>query len=132
MIDLLGGQVQTSFPTMPATVEYIKAGKLRALAVTTAMRSDVLPEVPTMAGFVAGFESSQWYGFGAPKNTPAIVVDKLNQEINAALGDAKIKVRLAELGGTVLAGTPAEFGKLIADEIDKWGKVNRTAGIKAE
>ena len=120
------------FATMPASIEYIRAGKLRALAVTTATRSEALPDIPTVGEFVPGYEASTWYGVGAPKNTPAEIVDKLNKEINAALADPKIKARLADLGGTVLAGSPADFGKLIADETEKWGKVIRAANIKAE
>ena len=130
LTDLLGGQVQVCSPRMPASIEYIKAGKLRALAVTTATRSEALPDVPTVGEFVPGYEASSWYGVGAPKNTPAEIVDKLNKEINAALADPKIKARLADLGGTALAGSPADFGKLIADETEKWGKVIRAANIK--
>ena len=117
---------------MPASIEHIKAGKLRALAVTTATRLDVLPDIPTVGDFVPGYEASGWIGLGAPKNTPAEIIDKLNKEINAGLADPKIKARLADLGGTVLAGSPAEFGKLIADETEKWGKVVKFAGIKPE
>ena len=113
-------------------IEYIKAGKLRALAVTTATRLDALPDVPTMGDFLPGYEASAWYGVGAPKNTPAEIIDKLNKEINAGLADPKMKARLADLGGTVIAGSPADFGKLIADETEKWGKVIRAANIKAE
>ena len=116
---------------MPASIEYIRAGKLRALAVTTATRSEALPDIPTVGDFVPGYEASAWYGVGAPKNTPAEIIDKLNKEINAALADPKMKARLADLGGTVLAGSPADFGKLIADETEKWGKVIRAANIKA-
>ena len=108
---------------MPASIEYIRAGKLRALAVTTATRSEALPDIPTVGDFVPGYEASAWYGVGAPKNTPAEIIDKLNKEINAGLADPKIKARLADLGGTVLAGSPADFGKLIADETEKWAKV---------
>ncbi len=132
MTDLLGGQLQVIFATTPGTTEYVKIGKLRALAVTTAQRADALPDVPTVAEFVPGYESSQWYGIGAPKATPTEIIDKLNREINAALADTKMKARLADLGGTVLPGSPAEFSKLIADEIGKWGKVVKFAGIKAE
>ncbi len=128
--DLLGGHVDGYFSPMPASIEYIRAGKLRALAVTTATRSEALPDVPTVAEFVPGYEASSWYGIGAPRNTPAEIVDKLNKEINAALADPKIKARLADLGGTVLAGSPADFGKLIADETEKWAKVIRAADIK--
>ena len=132
LTDLLGGQVQVDFGTMPASIEYIRAGKLRALAVTTATRSEALPDIPTVGEFVPGYEASAWSGIGAPKNTPAEIVDKLNQEINAGLADPKIKARLADLGGTVLAGSPADFGKLIADETEKWGKVIRAANIKPD
>ena len=120
------------FGTVPGSIEHIKAGKLRALAVTTASRSDNLPEVPAVSEFIPGYEASYWAGFGAPKHTPAEIIDKLNKEINAALADTRMKARLADLGGTVLLGSPADFGKLIADETEKWGKVVRFAGIKAE
>jgi tripartite-type tricarboxylate transporter receptor subunit TctC len=130
--DLLGGQVQVTFASMPSAIEYVRAGNLRALAVTTATRSPVLPDIPTVAEFVPGYESSFWTGVGAPKNTPAEIVDKLNKEINAVLADPKSKTRLADLGGTPLVGSPADFGKLIAEEIEKWGKVIRAANIKAE
>jgi len=130
--DLLGGQVQVTFASMPSSIEYIRAGKLRALAVTTATRSEVLPDVPTVGEFVPGYEASGWYGVGAPKGTPAEVIDKLNQEINAALADPNMKARLADLGGTALAGSPADFGKLIADKTEKWAKVIKSLGIKAE
>jgi tripartite-type tricarboxylate transporter receptor subunit TctC len=129
--DLLGGQVQVMFATMPATIPHIRSGKLRALAVTTKTRSAVLPDIPTVGDFVPGYEASSWYGVGAPKNTPAEVIDKLNREVDAGLADPKMKARLAELGGTALTGSPAEFGKLIADETEKWGKVIRAAHIKA-
>jgi tripartite-type tricarboxylate transporter receptor subunit TctC len=130
--DLLGGQVQVAFASMPSSIEFVRAGKLRALAVTTATRSEVLPDVPTVGEFVPGYEASAWYGLGAPKATPAEIVDKLNKEINAALADAKMKARLADLGGTPLLGSPADFGKLIAEQTEKWGKVIRAANIKAE
>jgi tripartite-type tricarboxylate transporter receptor subunit TctC len=132
LIDLLAGQMQVMFEPTIATIEYIRAGKLRPLAVTTTARSELLPDVPTVGEFVAGYEASQWYGIGAPKSTPAEVVARLNQEINAGLADPKLRGRLAELGGTVLASSPADFGKLIADETEKWGKVVKTAGIKSE
>jgi tripartite-type tricarboxylate transporter receptor subunit TctC len=132
LTDLLGGQLQVIFATTPGTTEYVRIGKLRALAVTTATRADALPEVPPLADFVSGYEASQWYGIGAPKSTPAEIVEKLNQEINAALVDAKMKARLADLGGTVLPGAPADFGKLIAEEVEKWGKVVKFSGLKAE
>ena len=132
LTDLLGGQVQVMFDTMPASIEHIRAGKLRALAVTTATRSEALPDIPTVGDFVPGYEASTWFGVGAPKNTPAEIVDKLNREINAGLADPKIKARLADLGGDVACGSPADFGKLIADETEKWGKVIRAANIKPE
>jgi tripartite-type tricarboxylate transporter receptor subunit TctC len=130
--DLLGGQVQVMFDTMTTSIEYIRAGKLRALAVTTTTRSEALPDIPTVGEFVPGYESSGWYGLGAPKNTPVEIIEKLNKEINAALADPKMQARLAHLGGTVLAGSPADFGKLIADETEKWGKVVKFAGLKPQ
>ncbi len=132
LTDLLGGQVQIMFDTMPALIEHIRSGKLRALAVNTATRSPALPDLPTMSDFVTGYEASGWQGFGAPKNTPAEIISKLNKEINTALADPKIKTRLADLGATELAGSPADFGKLIAGETEKWGKVIHAANIKAE
>jgi len=132
LVDLLGGQVQVLFNSPPASIEYIKAGALRALAVTTATRAEALPDIPTVGEFVPGYEASQWYGVGVPKDTPTEIVDKLSEEINAGLADAKMKVRLADLGGTVLAGSPADFAKLIADETEKWGNVIRAANIKPE
>jgi tripartite-type tricarboxylate transporter receptor subunit TctC len=132
LTDLIGGQVQASLNPMPAVIEYIRAGKLRALAVTTATRSEVLPEIPTLSEFLPGYEASFWNGIGAPKNTPAEVIEKLNKEINAALADPKIKGRFADMGATVLAGSPADFGKLIADETEKWSKVIRAANISVE
>jgi tripartite-type tricarboxylate transporter receptor subunit TctC len=130
--DLLGGQIQVTFTDMAASIEYIRAGRLRALAVTTAMRSEALPDIPTVSDFVPGFEGSQWVGVHAPKNTPSGFIDKLNVEINAGLADARLKARFVDLGGTVLPGSPAEFGKLIADDTEKWGKVIRSANIKAD
>jgi tripartite-type tricarboxylate transporter receptor subunit TctC len=130
--DLLAGHVQVTFDTTAGSIEYIRAGKLRALAVTTATRSEALPGIPIVADFVPGYEASAWVGIGSPKNTPAEIVDKLNREINAGLADPKMKARLADLGGTVLAGSPADFGKLIADETEKLGKVIRAANIKAQ
>jgi tripartite-type tricarboxylate transporter receptor subunit TctC len=130
--DLLGGQVQVYFGTLSGSIEYIRSGKLRALAVTTATRSESLPGIPTVADMVPGYEASTWSGVGAPKATPAEIVDKLNREINAGLADPKIKARLADLGSTPLVGSPADFGKFIADETDKWGKVVKFVGIKAD
>ena len=132
LTDLLGGQVQLYFGTTASTIEYIRTGKLRALAVTTATRSQALPDVPTVGEFVPGYEASSWYGIGAPMGTPAEIVDKLNKEINAGLADPKIKARLADMGGTALTGPPAEFGKLIADETEKWGKVVKVSGAKPD
>ena len=132
LVDLLAGQVQVGFDPMPASIEYIRAGKLRALAVTTAKRSEVLPDIPALSDFLPGYEASFWGGFGAPKDTPVEIVDKLNKEINAALAEPKMKARLADLGGTVMMGSPADFAKLIADETEKWGKVIRAANIKAD
>ena len=130
--DLLGGQVQVLFGTTSLTIEQIRAGKLRPLAVTSATRWEGLPDIPTVGDFVPGYEASAWTGVGAPKGTPAAIIDKLNREINAGLADPKIKERLVDLGGTLLAGSPADFSKLIADDTEKWGKVIRAANIKAE
>jgi tripartite-type tricarboxylate transporter receptor subunit TctC len=131
MIDLLGGQVHVYFGTTAGSVEYIRAGTLRALAVTGTTRSDVLPDVPTMGDFIPGFEANQWYGIGAPKDTPADIIETLNKEINAALVDPKLKARIADLGGKILAGSAIELGKLIAAETEKWSRVIRAANIKA-
>ena len=130
--DLLGGQVQVMFASPSISLEHVRAGKLRALAVTTATRSAMLPDVPTVGDFLSGFEASVWLGIGAPKNTPAEIIDKLNKEINAGLADPKIKARFAALGSTILPGSPGDFGKLIAEETEKWAKVIRAANIKAE
>jgi tripartite-type tricarboxylate transporter receptor subunit TctC len=132
MTDLIAGQVQVSFIAPVVSIEHIRTGKLRALAVTTATRSEALPDIPTIGDFVPGYEVSVWLGVGAPKGTPAEIVDKLNREINAALADPKMKARLADLGGTVLPGSPADFSKLIADETEKWAKVIRANNIKPE
>jgi tripartite-type tricarboxylate transporter receptor subunit TctC len=132
LTDLIGGQVQVYFGSISEAIEYIRAAKVRALAVTTTTRTDALPNVPTVADFVPGYEASAWFGVGAPRNTPAGIVDKLNKEINAGLIDPKIATRLTDLGGTPLLGSPADFGKLIADETEKWGKVVKFAGIKPE
>jgi tripartite-type tricarboxylate transporter receptor subunit TctC len=132
MSDLIGGQVQLMFDTTQASIPHIKAGKVRALAVTTTARSELLPELPTIGDFVPGYEASGSFGFGAPRNTPADIVDKLNRDINAALADPKGKARIAELGGEPLAGSPAAYGRLLAEEAEKWGKVVRAANIKVE
>jgi tripartite-type tricarboxylate transporter receptor subunit TctC len=132
VIDLLGGQVQVIFATESAVIEHIRTGRLRALAVTTATRSDALPNIPTIAEYLPGYEASSWNGIGAPRDTPAEIIDRLNREINAGLADPNMKARLASLGGTVLPLSPADFRKLIADETEKWGNVIRAAGIKAE
>jgi tripartite-type tricarboxylate transporter receptor subunit TctC len=132
LTDLLGGQVQVMFATMPSSIGYIRAGKVRLLAITSATRLDALPDVPTVAEFVPGFEASSWYGVGAPKNTPAEIIGMLNKEINAALADPKMSARFADLGGTPLVGSSADFGKHIAEETEKWAKVIRAANIKAE
>jgi tripartite-type tricarboxylate transporter receptor subunit TctC len=130
--DLLGGQVQVVFTPLPAAIGYIRASTLRALGVTTATRSDALPDIPTVGDFVPGYEASSWQGVGAPESTPAEIIDKLNREINSVAADPKIKGQLADLGGTPLAGSPADFGKLISDETEKWAKVVKFAGIKPE
>jgi tripartite-type tricarboxylate transporter receptor subunit TctC len=132
LTDLMAGQVQVYFPTIISSIGYIRAGSLRALAVTAATRSEALPGIPTVGEFVPGYEASYWNGIGAPKATPAEIIEKLNKEINAGLADAKLKARLADLGGDVLALSPAGFGKLIADETEKWAKVIEFAGIKAD
>ncbi len=132
MTDLIAGQVQLYFGTIGSSIEYIKADKLRALAVTTAARLEVLPDIPTVGDFVPGYEVSAWFGIGAPKNTPTEIVDRLNREINAGLADPRIKTQLANYGGGEFALSPADFGKLIADETEKWAKVIRAANIKAE
>src|SRR6516165_4175532 len=132
LTDLLGGQVQVTFASTAPSIEHIRIGKLRALAVTTGTRSEMLPDVPTVGEFVPGYEASTWSGIGAPKATPAEIVEKLNTEINAGLAEPKMKARLADLGGDVLALSPADFGKLIADETEKWRKVVKFTGIKAD
>jgi tripartite-type tricarboxylate transporter receptor subunit TctC len=132
LTDLLGGQVQVMFPTTVASIEYIRAGRLRALGVTAATRSDALPDVPTVGEFVPGYEASTWFGVCAPNATPAEIVEKLNKEVNAGLAEPMIKMRLADLGGDVLALSPAGFGQLIADETERWGNVIRAANIKPE
>jgi tripartite-type tricarboxylate transporter receptor subunit TctC len=130
--DLIAGQVQVVFPTIVESIEYIRASRLRALAVTTATRSDALPDIPTVGEFLPGYEASGWFGIGAPKSTSSEVVDQLNKQINEGLADPKMKARLADLGGTVLPGSPADFGKHIAEETEKWAKVIRSANIKPE
>ena len=131
LADLLGGQVQVMLGSI-ASIEYVRTGKLRALAVTTATRSEALPDLPTVGEFVPGYEASGLYGVGAPRNTPVAVIDKLNKEVNAGLADPKLSARLADQGGDVLALSPADFGKFIADETEKWGKVVKFVGIKAD
>jgi tripartite-type tricarboxylate transporter receptor subunit TctC len=130
--DLLAGQMQVSFDVMPTTIEFVRTGKLRALAVTTAARSPALPDIPAVGDFVSGYEASSWHGVGVPKNTPTEIVEKLNKEINAGLADPKIKARIADLGGVPMPMTPADFGQFIAEETKKWGKVVKFAGAKAE
>jgi tripartite-type tricarboxylate transporter receptor subunit TctC len=132
LTDLLGGQVLISFAGISGSIEYVRSGKLRALAITTAARSEALPDIPTVSEFLPGFEAGDWLGVGAPRNTPAEIVDRLNKEITAGVADPKIKARFADLGGTPLALTPAEFGTLLADETQKWAKVIRAANIKPE
>ena len=132
LTELLGGQVQVVFAPITHLIGYIRTGKLRAIAVTSATRSAALPDIPAMAESVPGYDASGWYGIGAPKNTPTEIIDKLNKESNAALADPKIKTRFADLSGVVLGDTPADFGQLITEEIEKWGKVVRTANIKPE
>jgi tripartite-type tricarboxylate transporter receptor subunit TctC len=132
MTDLIAGQVQVSFIGLTVAIEHIRSGKLRALAVAAATRSDVLPDIPTVSDFVPGYEASAFWGVGGPRNTPAEIIDKLNNEINAALADPQLKARFADLGGTVIAGSPADFGKFVGDETEKWAKVIKFANIKPE
>jgi tripartite-type tricarboxylate transporter receptor subunit TctC len=132
LTDMISGQVQVMFDNVPTSIEFIRAGKLRPLAVTTAQRSEVLPDLPTVADFVPGYEASAWYGVGAPKGTPAEIIDKLNSEINAILANPKTKSRFAELGASLIGGSPADFGKLVVEETDKWGKVVRFSGAKPD
>jgi tripartite-type tricarboxylate transporter receptor subunit TctC len=130
LTDLIGGQVQVYFGSTSGAISYVRSGQLRALAVTSAARSEALPDTPAVSEFVPGYEATTWYGFGAPKGTSAAIIEKLNAEINAALRDAIIKSRMAELGGTALPGSPAEFAKLIADETERWGKAVKFSGVK--
>jgi len=132
LTSLIAGQVQVMFDNLPTSIEQIRAGNLRALAVTTTMRSEALPDIPTVADFVPGYEASGWFGAGAPRNTPPHVIDRLNLEINAGLSDPRIMARLAELGGTMIRGSPAEFGRLIAEETEKWAKVVKFSGAKPD
>jgi tripartite-type tricarboxylate transporter receptor subunit TctC len=132
LADLLGGRIQALFPTTPGMTEYIRTGKVRALAVTTALRAEVLPELPTVSEYLPGYEASQWYGIGAPKNTPPDIINKLNQEINAAFSDNTMKSRLADIGGEMLPGTPKDFASLIVSETEKWAKVVKSVGLKPE
>jgi len=132
LTDLLAGQVQVTVDPLPSSIEFIRTGKLRALAVTTATRSDALPGIPTIADTVPGYEASAWYGFGAPKATPVEIIEKLNREINAVLAEPRNKARFAELGGTVIAGSPADFSKLMADETEKWARVVKFSGARPD
>jgi tripartite-type tricarboxylate transporter receptor subunit TctC len=132
LADLMGGRVHVTFDPIPSSIEYVRTGKLRALAVSTATRSEILPDVPTIGEIVPGYEASAWNGLAAPRNTPAPIIERLNREINAGLADPKIKAQLANLGGTVIAGSSADFGTFIAAEVEKWGKVVKAAGIKPE
>ena len=132
LTDLLGGRVKVMFDNMPSSIEHIRSGKLRVLAVTTATRAEALSDTPAMGEFVPGYDATSWYGIGAPKNTPTEIVDRLNREINAGLADTKMKARIAELGGTAISGSPGDFGKLIATDTEKWAKVVKFAGIKPD
>ena len=132
MTDLIAGQVQVSFIGLVVAIEHIRSGKLRALAVTTASRTDVLPDIPTVGDFVPGYEASSFWGVGAPRNTPADIIDTLNREINAGLSDPKLRSRLAQGGGAVYAGSPADFGKFLGDETEKWARVIKFAGVRPE
>jgi tripartite-type tricarboxylate transporter receptor subunit TctC len=132
MTDMISGHVQVMFDPMPTAIEQIKAGRLRGLAVTTTKRSEALPDLPTVSEFLPGFAADTWYGAGVPRNTPREIVDALNREINVVLGEAKVKARLADLGAAVLAGTPADFGRMLADETEKWGRVVKASGAKPE
>jgi tripartite-type tricarboxylate transporter receptor subunit TctC len=130
LTDMIGGQVQVMFDNIPTAAEFVRSGQLRGLAVTGAARSETLPDLPTVAEFLPGYEATSWYGVGAPKGTPGEIVDKLNREINAILADPKLKARFVELGATLLTGSAADFGNLVADETEKWGKVVKFSGAK--
>jgi tripartite-type tricarboxylate transporter receptor subunit TctC len=130
--DLIGGQVQVMFAAMPSAIEYVRAGRLRALAVTTATRSSALPDAPSVGEVLPGYEASSWYGVGVPRNTPAEIIDRLNREINAGLADQKLKVRIGDMGGAMLTGAPADFAKLIADETRKWAEVVKFSGARPD
>ena len=132
LTDLLGGQVQVMFDNLPSSIGHIQAGRLRALAVTTTTRSPALPNVPTVAETVPGYEASAWFGMGVPKGTPRDIIDKLNRTVNEALADPAMQAKLAELGGALIPGTPEDFGKIIADETEKWSKVVKATGASAE
>jgi len=132
LTDMLAGQVQVTFDNMPSSIEHIRAGRMRALAVTTAMRSEALPDVPLVADFVPGYEASAWFGLGAPKGTPPEIIELLNKEVNAAVADANVRARLVDMGGMMINGTPAEFGKIVVEETEKWAKVVKFSGAKAE
>jgi tripartite-type tricarboxylate transporter receptor subunit TctC len=132
LADLMGGQVDVTFDPLLSSIEFIRAGKLRALAITAATHSEILPQVPTVGEFVPGYEAGAWLGIGAPKNTPLEIIEKLNNDINAILGDPKMKTRLADLGGTALVNSPSDFARLIAKDAEKWGKVVRAAKIKLD
>jgi tripartite-type tricarboxylate transporter receptor subunit TctC len=132
LTDMISGQVQVMFDNVPTSIEFIKAGKLRPLAVTTARRSEVLPDLPTVADFVPGYEASAWYGVGAPRGTPAEIIERLNSEINAILADPKTTARFAELGASLIGGSPADFGRLVVEETSKWGKVVKFSGAKPD
>jgi tripartite-type tricarboxylate transporter receptor subunit TctC len=132
LADLIGGQVQVMFSPMPSSIEYVRTGKLRALAVTSASRSTALPDIPTVGEFVPGYEANTWFGIGAPKNTPAEIIAKLNSEVNVGLTDPKLKAQLTSLGSSAFVSSPSDFGKLIADETQKWGDVIRVTNIKPE
>ncbi len=132
LTDMISGQVQVMFDNIPTSIEHIRAGKLRPLAVTGTTRSDLLPDIPTVSDFIPGFEASSWYGLGAPRNTPADVIDKLNTTVNAILADPAVKKRFADMGATLITSTPVNFGKYVAEETEKWGKVVKFSGAKPD